>query len=445
MKKISFYEYSKPTYKGQVDCKISDIFSDSEIKYLDYLNKSLVPGEEIFSIGQNEIKAKNFVGILAYPGVQIEVLPKLLKNEQDEDSSILKNLMHMLSFTHKLDVHDNEIADLSSYNNSFIEAYINIFASRLLKILRKRGPMNYIRKEDNLRYVRGRISFSNHFRMNIVDKSKVYCEFDEYSEDNLLSQTFKYVCTLLVKQTNNQDSKKKLKEVLSLLSEVKNKVITKELLEKVSISRSNQEFLTTFNLAKMFLKKSSTLLSDGKQSSVSIIFDMNELFEEYIFEFIRRNKERFGISKVDSQRGKRLIDGVYEIQENGEENKIKDSMMNTFTDVVITFEKNGKEVTKSLIVDTKYKLLNDDGSIHFNIKNADVYQVMTYKLLHSNENNDVDVALLYPRNNKDHKMRLSVAGKDNVYIYTINLHKDLKADDQSVFDDLNTFLSALAA
>jgi 5-methylcytosine-specific restriction endonuclease McrBC regulatory subunit McrC len=172
---------------------------------------------------------------------------------------------------------------------------------------------------------------------------------------------------------------------------------------------------------------------------------MSELFEEYIFEFIRRNKERFGISKVESQRGKRLIDGVYEIHENGEEHKIKDTMMNTFTDIVITFEKNGKEITKSLIVDTKYKLLNDDGANHFNIKNTDVYQVMTYKLLHSTENTDVDVALLYPRNKKDHKMRLSVAGKDNVYIYTVNLHKDLRSDNESVFEDLNSFLRALAA
>lgn len=445
MKKIRFYEYSKPTYNSQENCDIDDIFSVSEIKYLDYLNKSVVRGQEIFQVGQKEIRAKNYVGILAYPGVQIEILPKLLKDGSGEDRSILKNLMHMLSYTHKLEVQDSELADLSSYSSSFIEAYINIFASRLLRTLRKKGPMRYTRKEENLKYVKGRISFPQHIRLNLINKALTYCEYDEYSENNILSQTFKYVSNILIRQTSNVDSHKKLKEIRSLLADVSDVVITKECLNKINISRSNQEFLGVFNLAKMFLSKTSSLLANGKQSSVSILFDMNELFEEYIFEYIRVNKEKFGISKVEPQRGKRLIDGAYEIIDSESERKIKDTMMNTFTDVVVTFDREGESVSKSLIIDTKYKLLNDDGHNHFNIKNTDIYQVLTYKLLHSSEKVSTDVALLYPKNTKDHKMRLSVAGKESVYIYTIDLHKDLGTENDSIFNDLNDFLLALAA
>ena len=157
MSELKFYEYSG--FIG-LDGETSDSLqscslSHEEIKYLRTISDTVVPGKKIFEIGASSIRATSMVGVVSFGGVHIEILPKLLKNralnESSRQHSILDNLMFMLSYTNALEINDTGIGALSQNQDSFIEAYISIFAQRLCKHLIRFGtPKAYVEKSENL-------------------------------------------------------------------------------------------------------------------------------------------------------------------------------------------------------------------------------------------------------------------------------------------------------
>ena len=140
-------------------------------KYLERNNLS-----SALKITPTGIKANYHVGVIKYKNFQLQILPKLIaEKENDEDKQneqILKNLIFMLSYTKKLDIKTTESVNLSKSQNPFLEVLIKEFANSLFDALKRLTPKNYIREEDNLSYLRGKIRFSDNIRYNCVNQAK---------------------------------------------------------------------------------------------------------------------------------------------------------------------------------------------------------------------------------------------------------------------------------
>lgn len=138
--------------------------------------------------------------------------------------------------------------------------------------------------------------------------------------------------------------------------------------EKIKLTRNQELFKKPFNLAKMFVEQTSVDLSKNKFENITLIWDMNKLFEEFIYEFIKKEIPK---TKPNAQRGKRLLT-------NGTKTR-----RDTKVDILLE--------NPSLIIDTKYKKFTkfDD------ISSSDIYQVMTYCLLHGDKYKKA--ILLYPQ------------------------------------------------
>ena len=187
--------------------------------------------ENVLDVYADSIKANSWVGVIKYKKTTIQILPKLIspngneednnkendnKNKKDkEKETILKNLIYMLSFTKRLDIKTNEVAKLSKENNPFLEILIREFANSLFECLKRLTPQRYIREENNLNYLKGKIKFSENIRYNCSNSAKFYCEYDEYSENNILNQLFLFVSTCLYYLTNNGYNKKTLKLIMN--------------------------------------------------------------------------------------------------------------------------------------------------------------------------------------------------------------------------------------
>lgn len=427
MSNLPFFEYTEKPLP----------FSTEEAKKFEQflVNNSL---SEVFSITPSKIKAKNYVGVIKYKKHQFEILPKLLgKGEQDRDT-ILKNLFYMLSYTKKLDIKEKDVAKLSKCENPFLEVLIGIYANSLLDSLLRFIPKNYVLQEENLGWLKGKIKFNENIKENLTNKARFYCEYDEFFEDNLLNQLFNYVCLMLSKVTSNEQNRKTLKKIINIYSEVSFVPVNKEKIQNLKLSRSQMSFEKPFRLAKMFIENSSVEMSAKKFNTIALIWDMNLLFEEFIYEFIRK---KFPEIRVEFQKKKNLIqesflmDDEQNWQKRGTKRKI------TRSDIVLTLP-NGQKV----IIDTKYKELNDNQS---NFDPADFYQVLAYKQLHRNKSEEVfpEVVLLYPqslKNNSAFKWKHSVNNQngDCVYIFSVSLCKDLK-ENIYLYQELDNLIEIL--
>lgn len=324
------------------------------------------------------IKTKSWVGVIKYKNLHLEILPKLISpnanNEgkilEEERTIILNNLIFMLSYTKKLDIKTNDNAKLATEKNPFIEILIREFATSLFESLKRLTPKRYVREEENLNYLKGKIKFSENIRYNCANKAKFYCEYDEFSENNLLNQLFLFVSTCLYNISNSSYNKKTLKFIINYYSDISFVRFDKFKARKIKLTRNQELFEKPFKLAKMFVVQTSVDLSKNKFENITLVWDMNKLFEEFVYEILKRQTSL----SVSAQKGKRLLKNV--------DSKIR----NTYVDILIT-------KPQKIVVDTKYKELQ---SIK-DFDNKDAFQVITYCLLH----NTNKAVLIYPKFDND--------------------------------------------
>ena len=78
--------------------------------------------ESALKVSRHGIKTKSWVGVIKYKNLHLEILPKLISEDanndkkisEEERSIILKNLIFMLSYTKNLDIKTNDNAKLST-------------------------------------------------------------------------------------------------------------------------------------------------------------------------------------------------------------------------------------------------------------------------------------------------------------------------------------------
>lgn len=330
--------------------------------------------DSALKVTRHGIKTKSWVGVIKYKNLHLEILPKLIsadvnndnKISEDERSIILKNLIFMLSYTKKLDIKTNDNAKLANEKNPFIEILIREFATSLFESLKRLTPKRYVRKEENLNYLKGKIKFSENIRYNYTNQAKFYCEYDEFSENNLLNQLFLFVSTCLYNISNNSYNKKTLKFIINYYSDISFVRFDKFKARKIKLTRNQELFKKPFKLAKMFVEQTSVDLSKNKFENITLVWDMNKLFEEFIFELIKR---KIPECHASAQKTKRLL--------------VRDRETRRDTKVDILVQKPG------VIIDTKYKKFKNFDDI----SSADIYQVTTYCLLHKYHR----AILLYPQ------------------------------------------------
>lgn len=436
MKELRFYEYGgfQDPAKGEIS-SISELpLSPSELQYLRSISEFAIPDKKIFDFSSSSIRATSMVGVISFGGVHIEILPKLLRT-QDSDSSILKNLMFMLSYTNSMDISDSGIGSLAQNHDSFIEAYISIFASRLSQhLIRFGSPKAYVEKSENLNALKGKISFAKQSTINCFDQSKVFCDYSEFTENNPLSKALKFVAQSLRHLTRNSSSLTSLSRCVGLLDGVKGEYVSGADLDRCALGKREPNFIALINLTKMFLKKLRPEFSGQKKNKVfTLLFDMNELFEEFIFQILKENESYLNVG-VHAQKHKRLVSAERDFLNGGKWEKRP--LFATYTDIVVT-PKDGR---RRFIIDTKYKIVHSDKN-HYGISNQDAYQILAYRQIHKTNSWEPAIALLYPQERENLQKEFQISGSDTTFIAsTINISVDLKSSLPLLVDELRTLI-----
>ncbi len=381
--------------------------------------------DSALKVTRHGIKAKSWVGVIKYKNLYLEILPKLIsadanndnKISEDERSIILKNLIYMLSYTKKLDIKTNANTKLATEKNTFIEILIREFTTSLFESLKRLTPKKYVREEENLNYLKGKIKFSENIRYNCTNQAKFYCEYDEFSENNFLNQLFLFVSTCLYNISNSSYNKKTLKFIINYYSDISFVRFDKFKVRKIKLTRNQELFKKPFKLAKMFVEQTSVDLSKNKFENITLVWDMNKLFEEFIFELIKR---KIPECEAIAQKPKRLL-------------KRKNvTRRDTKVDILVQKPK--------VIIDTKYKKFKN----FEDISSADIYQVTTYCLLHKYHR----AILIYPQfENEEPDIKNYHLNNDGdqyrIDFCTINLkYNDLKSEQtqKDIVDKLKQIL-----
>ncbi len=313
------------------------------------------------------LQAQNYVGVLqTKDGTTIEILPKIQEVSVEESKSIL---IKMLKTLKKSPFKNFNMAHLKSDKIPLLEIFITMFLDELSELIKKGIKLDYITKEENLAYLKGKLQIKEQIAQNYIHKERFFVAYDEYVSDRIENRLIKTTLNYLYKQSKLNSNKKRIREYLFVFDEVGVSHTVKSDFSKVKLGRQMKDYEQILVWVKTFLLSSSYSPHKGSDLAFALLFDMNELFESYVGHYLK--KQGYDISLQDKQHHLAFSEqkGIYALR----------------PDIVID---NGR-----VIADTKWKILNQEKTRQ-GVSGSDLYQMYAYGTKYTNCE---DMYLIYPK------------------------------------------------
>ncbi|NDA63061.1 MAG: hypothetical protein EBX50_13630 [Chitinophagia bacterium] len=350
----------------------------------------------------NELKSNKYVGVIHYEGAKINLLPKIFYDgdkeySENEVNQIQNHILWWLSYCRKIKF-PNYQASLGSTKSDFFEVLIYLFSKYTRVLLNSSIYQQYEEVKRELSFIKGGLNTNEYINQNLSTGKwhKLNCSYDAFVFDNEFNRIIKYVTTLLFNVTGNQDNKKNLREILFILDEVSDERATAEQCSRISFNPMFGEFETVRDYCQLFLTNCVSFDYKNELKLFAFLLPMEYVFEDFIFGFIDKELEEV---TAKAQRSDTYLD--------------EDKTFNLKPDLWLKTEE------KSLIADTKYKIVySDEKDPKKGISQNDLYQMLAYAIRFEVD----EIILFYPNT-------LKQAQEDNMEL-TI---KDALAKDKEIF------------
>ena len=312
----------------------------------------------------NGVKFKQYVGILQVDGLSIEILPKA---DKDNDNADWKNLLlQMLKACGHLKASSAGSANVKRQHLNLLEVYFELFLSEVETLIRRGLAKKYRKQTSNVKALKGKLEFAGNIRYNLVHKERFYTTHQVYNHDHVLHQVLNHALEIIEQFSKGSYLYDRCKRILLNFPETTPLKITKKHIDSIVLDRKTAPYINALELARLIILNYSPDISSGKEKMISLLFDMNRLWEEFILIQLRRE----------------LVDSNYVIKGQDSQTFIGSNYLQP--DVVIQHK---EDPSKVYIIDTKWKRpTNQSSSI------SDLRQMYAYNRFW----NAQKAMLLYP-------------------------------------------------
>lgn len=318
-----------------------------------------------FTIIHQGIRFGSYVGVIQIGGLTIEILPKADNNE-NADKNLWQNvLLNMLKVCKKIQIESFSETQLKKRYHSILDIYFELYLTEVERLVKKGLIKKYRKNKSNQNALKGKLLFAQNILQNIVHKERFYCEHQVYDKNHLLHKVL-YKGLLVLKTFVNDSLKDKLNRLLFEFEGIENINIQKKHFDKIIIDRKNNDYHKAIDIAKIIILNYSPSLNYGNENLLTLLFDMNALWEEYIFRILQKHKtEDMEVSFQNSDKF-------------WENKRIR-------PDIVL------KTKDETFVIDTKWKIIEAN-----NPSDDDLKQMFVYNLHWKAEK----TLLLYPKTNQ---------------------------------------------
>jgi 5-methylcytosine-specific restriction enzyme subunit McrC len=294
---ISVYEYGFL----QVGESYNDIeFTETLYKELaKYLTANKNCG--YYSLLYNKIRFANYVGVIKVGDVTIEILPKIEKAEGDE-KTWRNALIKMLYISLQVEASTTTLANINVNQQSVLTTYINLFLTETETLLHKGLIKKYRKEQGNKNALKGKLVFSKHITQNLTHAERFYVEYNDYNRDNIYNFILQAATECIIKINPSFYLTNKAKSLLNLLPECSSVKIGETLFSKLKYDRKTDGYKTAIELARIILLNYHPDVKSGSNNILAIMFDMNLLWENYMYYMLKRAGYEKGVEVSGQQK-----------------------------------------------------------------------------------------------------------------------------------------------
>lgn len=360
--------------------RLIQVFEHQKLTIRDGLSKSILDRLYQFN-DQNEnkyftgirdgVKFADYVGVIQIGGLTIEILPKADKNAEGDKELWHNVLLKMLSYCRKISLETVSEANLKKRHHSILDLYYDRFLSEIEKLLHKGLVKKYRFKSDNVNALKGQLQFAKHLQKNLIHKEHFYTRHQTYDTEHLMNQVLLRALNILSSIVSHSALVGRIRSLQLLFPEIKEIKITSSQLQKLKFNRKTEDYKEAIQIAKMIILNYSPDLKGGNENMIALLFNMNNLWEEYIYRMLIRTKQdEFTIEsqkKMDFWETKTIRPDIL-LKRKGDKGR--------------------------MIIDTKWKVINNSKP-----SDDDLKQIYTYNQYW----NATHSMLLYPMVNEEYK------------------------------------------
>ena len=379
---LTAIEYQKIYIKPKRDIKNNIIsYEDAES-----LRKLALLHKDLFFWGSNYLAPQQWIGVITINDLSIEILPKISTKIDINNVKEITNKMLSIAYNIPMKYLTSTGSNISKFG--FIELLINHFVEEVEKYINEGLIFDYVKIKQQSSSLKGKLIINK--QINSINKTKFYCSFNKFISDNNINQFIKFILILMKEKTSSFTQKNKIQKCLFFFENVsynKNPPDIKK-------NKINNKLIAIIEIGKLFISGFSYDTYNGNSKIKSFLFDMNKLFELFIFNTLKyiykdkvkfQDKSNFLIQEYDS-----MLKKI----------KLKPD---------IIYSQNNKND----IFDTKWKIFKNFSS------EEDVYQMNAYA---GGINNVNSVTLLYPKINEESNKHFIIKGIDKpLFIKFIDL------------------------
>lgn len=347
----------------------------------DEFGRSLTPGQfeklcqfndkndnKYFTVIRNGVKFGQYVGVIQIGSLTIEILPKadkqtITKQEYDIQTKRWQSvLLKMLAASGEIELETVSEASLRK-RFTLLDLYFEIYLQEVDALLRKGLTKKYRQNEGNVKALKGRLNFSRDIQSNCIHRERFYTCHQTYDHEHLINQILLRGLKVLESISSDNLLNDKVRKLMFYFPEIREIPVNKDSFTKIRLTRKTKDYTKALSIAKMLILNYSPDISQGHENMLALLFDMNKLWEKYIYKKLK--------AKEDEK-----LHVTYQARDLFWESK------HIYPDIVIERKQTivnkvgaTAEIWVPCIIDTKWKLINVNKPFDDDLKQMYVYNM----------------------------------------------------------------------
>ena len=274
----------------------------------------------VLALRHGRLHAQNYVGIIeTRQGTAIEILPKIdlasVENESrgpnrhggEQTDGIADSargrhertrrvFLTMLRDWRGLGQAQLDAASIREVRRfDMLEAFVHLFLTSVILLTRRGLARAYRTREANLPCLRGRILFPPHVRENLVDRSRFYVGYDEFTADRPANRLIHLALRRLTGVVRHPGNRQRVHQLRIAFSDVPPSTNPDDDWERHRVDRSMRHYDAVMPWVGLFLFGQGLATFGGPHVNRALLFPMEEVFEDFVTGTLRRHQRRFTV------------------------------------------------------------------------------------------------------------------------------------------------------
>jgi 5-methylcytosine-specific restriction enzyme subunit McrC len=194
----------------------------------------------------------------------------------------------------------------------------------------------YYRSGSTLQELKGKLLFSKQIQHNFIHQERFYTKYQSFDRENFFNRVLLKTLKVIPFISDSPALKDRVSRLLLEFPELEDINVEPDMFENIQYNRRTLRYAEAIEIAAMILLQYRPDIKRGQKHILALLFNMNDLWEEYIFRQILKHKN-------ENWKVFRQIKRFWKLNESRSYKVIK-------PDIVIT------DNDYSIIIDTKWKM-----------------------------------------------------------------------------------------